>query len=83
MCLATPSQQPKLLQSPSAVLWHDGVNECHADRRERSTASLHAQGKKAKAAARPRTYSLHGEEDGWEGIQDAQNAAATRALFQV
>ena len=41
------------------------------------------QGKKAKAAARPRTYSLHEEEDGWEGIQDAQNAAATRALFQV
>ena len=42
-----------------------------------------AQGKKAKAAARPKTYALHEDEDGWEGIQEAQNAAATRALFQV
>lgn len=41
------------------------------------------QGKKAKAAARPKTYALHEDEDGWEGIQEAQNAAATRALFQV
>jgi len=41
------------------------------------------QGKKAKAAARPKTYALREDEDGWEGIQEAQNAAATRALFQV
>ncbi len=43
----------------------------------------YTQGKKAKAAARPKTYALHEDEDGWEGIQEAQNAAATRALFQV
>ncbi|DBA76164.1 TPA: hypothetical protein ACH3X1_009895 [Trebouxia sp. C0004] len=41
------------------------------------------KGKKAKAAARPKTYALHEDEDGWEGIQEAQNAAATRALFQL
>ena len=41
------------------------------------------QGKRAKAAARPKTYALHEDEDGWEGIQEAQNAAATFALFQV
>ena len=46
-------------------------------------ASSVCQGKKAKAAARPKTYALHEDEDGWEGIQEAQNAAATRALFQV
>ena len=48
-----------------------------------SNKCLLVQGKKAKAAARPKTYALHEDEDGWEGIQEAQNAAATRALFQV
>ena len=47
------------------------------------TVSNRLQGKKAKAAARPKTYALHEDQDGWEGIQEAQNAAATFALFQV
>ncbi len=39
--------------------------------------------KKAARQARPKTYALHDDEDGWSGIQDAQNAAATRALYEV
>ena len=39
--------------------------------------------KKAAKQARPKTYALHDDEDGWSGIQDAQNAAATRALYEV
>ena len=34
-------------------------------------------------AAPPRTYAMHEEDDGWEAIQDAQNAAATFALYSV
>ena len=34
-------------------------------------------------AAPPKTYTVHEEEDGWDTIQDAQNAAALFALFSV
>lgn len=34
-------------------------------------------------AAPPRTYTVHEGEDGWDTIQDAQNAAALFALFSV
>jgi hypothetical protein len=29
----------------------------------------------------PKTYQLFGDEDGWSSIEEAQNAAAARALF--
>ena len=36
-----------------------------------------------KAAGRESTFRLVEDEDGWESIAEAQNAAATRALFEV
>lgn len=32
---------------------------------------------------RVQVYGLREEEDGWSTVSEAQNAAATRALFQV
>ena len=40
-------------------------------------------GGRRRAPARPQTYTLREEDDGWEAIQDAQNAAATLALHAV
>ena len=37
----------------------------------------------AAVAAGPRSYSLREADDGWERIEDAQNAAATRALYEL
>ena len=34
-------------------------------------------------AAPPRTFTIYEEDDGWETIQDAQNAAALFVLFSV
>ncbi len=34
-------------------------------------------------AAPPRTFTIYEEEDGWETIQEAQNAAATFVLYNV
>lgn len=34
-------------------------------------------------AAPPKTFTVHEEDDGWETIQDAQNAAALFVLFSV
>ena len=31
----------------------------------------------------PKTFTVHEEEDGWDTIQDAQNAVALFALFSV
>ena len=39
-------------------------------------------GKRKKSVAQ-RTLALREDDDGWETIQDAQNAAATLALYQV
>lgn len=50
------------------------------------TSAAAAKGPKrrqAAAVAGPRTFSLREAEDGWERIEDAQNAAATRALFEL
>lgn len=38
-------------------------------------------GGRKRAPARPRAFTLREEDDGWEAIQDAQNAAATLALL--
>lgn len=42
-------------------------------------------GPRRKGAARPapRTFSVPEDDDGWEAIQEAQNAAAAFALFNV
>lgn len=40
-------------------------------------------GGRRRAPARPQTFTLREEDDGWEAIQDAQNAAATLALHAV
>ena len=40
-------------------------------------------GGRKRAPARPRAFALREEDDGWEAIQDAQNAAATLALHAV
>ena len=42
-----------------------------------------ARGPKKKAAQGPRTVSLRERDDGWERVEDAQSAAATRALFEL
>ena len=39
-------------------------------------------GKRGKSVTQ-RTLALREDDDGWETIQDAQNAAATLALYQV
>ena len=54
-----------------------------------ATVGAAAQGRSAKAGGAsgrkppPRTFRLAEAEDGWEAIQDAQNAVATRALYEV
>ena len=40
-------------------------------------------GGRKRAPARQRAFALREEDDGWEAIQDAQNAAATLALHAV
>ncbi|KAK9832693.1 hypothetical protein WJX81_000845 [Elliptochloris bilobata] len=42
-----------------------------------------AGGGRRKALLRPRAFTLREEDDGWESIQEAQNAAATLALHAV
>ena len=44
---------------------------------------LHIKRGSIMQAALPKTYTVHEEEDGWDTIQDAQNAAALFALFLV
>lgn len=39
--------------------------------------------KKSRVLAGPRTYQLLYEDDGWSSIQDGQNAACGRALFDL
>lgn len=39
--------------------------------------------KKGKKAARQRTFSLREDDDGWESINDAQNAVAALVLFEA
>ena len=42
-----------------------------------------ARGPRRKAAQGPRTICLREGDDGWERVEDAQSAAATRALFEL